>query len=83
MGLSIASRFKGEGCKVADVSRTIKDDLKNTAHKVIACSVTPEEVTRAFEEVEKDLGIPNVVVYNGMTYLLSIVAVLVQDITFD
>ncbi len=65
VGLAIASKFKQEGYKVAAVSRTIKDDLKKVADKTISASLTPEEVQKVFEEVEKDLGPPNVVVYNG------------------
>ena len=65
VGLAVANKFKQEGYKVAAVSRTIKDDLKQVAHKTIASSLTPEAVTDAFKEVEKDFGPPNVVVYNG------------------
>lgn len=65
VGLSLARKFKQEGYKVAAVSRTIKDDLKKVADKTIASSVTPERVTKIFEEVQKDLGPPNVVIYNG------------------
>lgn len=65
VGLSIASKFKQEGYKVAAVSRNPKDDLKKIAHKAIASNLTPEEVLKVFEEVERDLGPPNVVVYNG------------------
>ena len=66
VGLSLATRFKQEGYKVAAVSRTIKDDLKTVAHKTIASSVTPDQVTEIFAEVEKDLGTPSVVIYNGL-----------------
>ncbi|KAL8787188.1 MAG: hypothetical protein Q9195_007879 [Heterodermia aff. obscurata] len=69
VGLSIARKFKQEGYKVAAVSRTIKDDLKQIADKTIASSLTPEEVEKIYSEVEKDLGSPNVVVYNA--YSLS------------
>ena len=65
VGLSIASKFKQEGYKVVAVSRTIKEELKEVADKTFASSLTPEEVLRIYEEVEKDLGTPNVVIYNG------------------
>ena len=65
VGLSIASKFQQEGYKVAAVSRTIKDDLKMFARKTIASSLTSEEVEKAFAEVEKELGPPSVVIYNG------------------
>ena len=65
VGLALASKFKQEGYKVAAVSRTIKDDLKKVAHKTISSSLTPEEVEKICTEVEKDLGPPNVVIYNG------------------
>ncbi|KAI9705867.1 MAG: hypothetical protein M1836_005273 [Candelina mexicana] len=70
VGLSIASKFKQEGYKVAAVSRTIKDDLKKVADKTIASSLSPEEVQKDFGEVEKELGPPNVIVYNA--YSLSV-----------
>ncbi|KAL8827461.1 MAG: hypothetical protein Q9191_003172 [Dirinaria sp. TL-2023a] len=65
VGLSIASKFKQQGYKVAAVSRTIKDDLKEVAHQTISSSLTPEEVSKAFQQVEQGLGPPNVVVYNA------------------
>ena len=65
VGLAIARKFKQEGYKVAAASRTIKDDLKQIADKTIANILTPEEVETIYSEVEKDLGPPTVVVYNG------------------
>lgn len=72
VGLAIASKFRQEGYKVAAVSRTIKDPLQQVAHKTIASSITPEAVANAFKEVEKDLGPPNVVVYNGRSTHLAL-----------
>ena len=66
VGLSIASKFQKEGYKVAAVSRTIKEDLRKVAHKTIESSLTPKGVTEIFEDVEKEFGPPNVVVYNGL-----------------
>ena len=65
VGLSVAQKFKDNGYAVAAVSRTVKDELKEVAHKTIACSITPEEVPKIFAKVEKELGIPSVVIYNG------------------
>ena len=65
VGLAIARKFKQEGYKIAAVSRTIKDDLKELADKPIASSLTPEEVQRIYSEVETDLGAPSAVIYNG------------------
>ena len=65
VGLSVAQKFKDNSYAVAAVSRTIKDELKEVAHKTIACSVTPEEVPKIFAEVEKELGPPSVVIYNS------------------
>ena len=65
VGLAIARKFKQEGYKVAAVSRTIKDDLKQIADKAIASSLTPEEVQKIYSEVENDLGPPSAVIYNG------------------
>ena len=68
VGLSIASKFKKEGYKVAAVSRTVKEELEKIADKTIESSLTAEEVTKIFEKVEKELGPPNVVVYNGLSF---------------
>ena len=65
VGLSVARKFKDNGYAVAAVSRTVKDELKEVAHKTIACSITPQEVPKIFAEVEKELGIPSVIIYNG------------------
>ena len=67
VGLSVISKFHSEGYKVAAVARTVKDDLKKAADKVITADLSgdPSNVTKIFEEVEKELGNPNVVVYNG------------------
>ena len=67
VGLAVARKFKQQGYKVAAVSRTIKEDLKQVADKTIASSLTPEEVKAIYSEVEKDLGPPNVVIYNGQS----------------
>ena len=65
VGLSIASKFKREGYEVVAVSRTIREELKKVSKKTFASSLLPEEVLKIYEEVEKDLGTPNVVIYNG------------------
>ena len=67
VGLSIARKFKQEGYKIAAVSRTIKDDLKQVADKTIASNLNPDEVESIFSQVEKDLGVPSVVIYNGQS----------------
>jgi NAD(P)-dependent dehydrogenase (short-subunit alcohol dehydrogenase family) len=61
------SKFRSEGYKVAAVARTVKDDLKKAADKVITADLSgdPSNIAKIFEEVEKELGSPSAVVYNG------------------
>ena len=66
VGLSVARKFAAENWKVAAVARTIKDEVKQTAHQVLVADFTDSEgISKIFGEVEAKLGIPNVVVYNG------------------
>ena len=62
-----------QGWKVAVATRSLKDDLKKVAQQVLQVDFTdPGAVAGVFEKVEKELGMPNVVVYNGkMVTLLT------------
>ena len=65
VGLSVVKKFASEGYKVAAVARTPKDDLKSAAHLVISADLSKDPVEPIFEQVQKELGTPSVVVYNG------------------
>ncbi|OCL06394.1 hypothetical protein AOQ84DRAFT_432630 [Glonium stellatum] len=67
VGLSVIKKFRSEGYKIAAVARTLRDDLKTITDKAIAADLSsdPSNIARIFEEVEKELGVPTVVVYNA------------------
>jgi NAD(P)-dependent dehydrogenase (short-subunit alcohol dehydrogenase family) len=66
IGAQLASAFEARGYKIALGSRSA-DASQNTDSKVhVKVDLSkPESVKSAFEQVEKGLGAPGVVVYNG------------------
>ncbi len=69
LSASIARRFAREGMKVALAARSVQKFAaltKEVGAQAFACdAVDPEQVARLFDEVEKALGAPDVVVYNA------------------
>jgi NAD(P)-dependent dehydrogenase (short-subunit alcohol dehydrogenase family) len=65
VGLSAASHFENLGFKVAAVSRRISARDHPTYLTINADLTEPESIQYIFEKVRKDLGEPNVVIYNG------------------
>jgi NAD(P)-dependent dehydrogenase (short-subunit alcohol dehydrogenase family) len=69
LSASIARRFAREGMRVAVAARNVQklaDFTKETGAQAFACDAAdPQQVTRLFDEVEKSLGAPDVVVYNA------------------
>jgi NAD(P)-dependent dehydrogenase (short-subunit alcohol dehydrogenase family) len=68
LSASLARLFAAEGFTIALAARQI-DKLKPlseeiAAHRFVADASQPEDVNRLFDEVEQQLGIPTVVVYN-------------------
>lgn len=64
-GLATAEKFAKEGYKVAAVSNHPSAELKETAHLILPTEWTnPSSVETVFETVTKELGAPNVVIYN-------------------
>ena len=67
IGWSVAEKFKAEGYKVAVGSRR-PDIFKVRQEGFLPVSVdlgSVQSIEEAFEKVTKELGVPNVVVYNG------------------
>jgi NAD(P)-dependent dehydrogenase (short-subunit alcohol dehydrogenase family) len=71
-GAAFARALHGAGYRVAmlsrktDLSSRIAAELGSADAKAYACDASrPEEVTRAFGEVDKGLGHPEVLVYNA------------------
>ena len=68
VGTAVAKKFASNGYKVAKAARSLSDGVqKDGSHHVRADLSNPENVPRIFHEVKKNLGIPNIVVYNGLS----------------
>ncbi|MBA2413696.1 MAG: SDR family NAD(P)-dependent oxidoreductase [Burkholderiaceae bacterium] len=75
LGWALAKRFSRAGMRVAAVARDV-DKLKELADaegsadiRLERCDVAhPAEVARFFERVEKELGVPGIVVFNAGAY---------------
>jgi NAD(P)-dependent dehydrogenase (short-subunit alcohol dehydrogenase family) len=66
IGKSIAQKFANTGFKVAIASRSLDPELVktvNSSHKVDFSN--PASVKDLFASVKAELGVPNVVIYNG------------------
>lgn len=67
VGASVAKAFAEKGYKIALASRTVKKEDSNPNEFHIACDLSdPLSVLDVFTKVKETLGIPSVVVYNGM-----------------
>lgn len=68
IGWAVAGKFKDEGYKVAVGSRNPNiERATSDGFLPVSVDVTKSEsVELAFGKVKEELGIPNVVVYNGM-----------------
>ncbi len=77
LGAALARRFAGDGLPVAIVSRdpagmtSLSDELAQRAPvRLLACDATePEQVEALFEEVERNLAPPEVVIYNAGAFV--------------
>ena len=66
IGVATVTKFKAEGYKVAAASRNPVNEIRNEADlTLVADFEDPSCIAGIFEKVEKELGVPNVVVYNG------------------
>ena len=66
VGGATAQLFAKHGYKVATVSRTAKKDGSSDAPLSIAADFTnPRSIPAVFAQVKGELGMPNVVIYNG------------------
>ena len=67
IGQHVARAFASQGYKHALAARSLKEE-DSTAEEMKICSdfSDPESVVKAFAKVEAQMGIPSVVVYNGM-----------------
>jgi NAD(P)-dependent dehydrogenase (short-subunit alcohol dehydrogenase family) len=67
IGKSLVSKFSSQGYKVAIASRTLHPELVKSAHTSVKADFTdPSSIKSIFDKVKSDIGIPDVVIFNGM-----------------
>ena len=67
LGLDIAKAFAAKGYKIAGVSRSGRlEGIDHDFELVSADMSKPGSVEQAFAQVKERLGLPSVVIYNGM-----------------
>ncbi|CAK7213768.1 hypothetical protein SBRCBS47491_001917 [Sporothrix bragantina] len=64
VGQAVASAFAAEGYRIAVVSRSAKDGNASYLH-IKGDLANPSSVAGIFDQVKKELGVPQVVVYNA------------------
>ena len=65
IGLSTVGLYKGQGYKIVCVARTTKPSIEAQSDLCLKADFTnPESLKDVFDQVERKVGIPNVVIYN-------------------
>lgn len=73
IGLATIKKFSSEGYKVAVVSRNPSKELQEAADLVVPANLKdPEQIKPVFERVIQELGVPHVVIYNGMCVCMCV-----------
>lgn len=66
IGQAVARTFASKGYKVALAARSLREaDSTDKQLNITSDLANPDDVVNAFTKVNKELGIPSVVVYNG------------------
>jgi NAD(P)-dependent dehydrogenase (short-subunit alcohol dehydrogenase family) len=74
VGLHVAKHFSTKGYKTALVARNPGKDIIEAADLVVKADFSgPKGIKAVFKEVKEKLGVPNVVVYNGVFFECSVV----------
>jgi NAD(P)-dependent dehydrogenase (short-subunit alcohol dehydrogenase family) len=70
VGSAVAQKFLKNGFKVALAYRTLKPTTDETKEflQIKADFSDPSTIASVFAEVKEKLGVPNVVVYNGLYF---------------
>lgn len=67
IGQSVADAFAAKGYHVAQAARSVQDGFGENSYLNIKLDLSnTQAVEAAFARVTKELGIPSVVVYNGL-----------------
>lgn len=72
VGDHVGRAFAAKGYKIALAARSVKEQ-DSTPDKLLIRGdfADPESITSIFTKVKSQLGVPHVVVYNGMHYFLA------------
>lgn len=66
VGKSLVQKFSSQGFKVAIASRNPRPDIVSLANTSVTADFSqPSSIKSIFEKVKSELGVPNVVIYNG------------------
>ena len=69
IGLSVAYAFSIKGYKVALAARSLEDGFSTEGYLHVRLDLSnTADIEVAFGKVKKSLGIPSVVVYNGLSH---------------
>jgi len=72
IGQGVARTFASKGYKVALAGRSLREECSTDDQLNITSDFSnPDDVVNAFTRVKKVLGIPSVVVYNGISWRRS------------
>lgn len=69
IGKALIQKFSSNGFKVAIASRTIHPEVAAAADSSAKADFAdPSSIKSIFENVTSELGVPNVVIYNGLSF---------------
>ncbi|THV63906.1 NAD(P)-binding protein [Aureobasidium pullulans] len=72
IGASSVKLFKSKGYKVASVARTIRKEVAEHSDLVMTADFSdPTTIKGIFETVEREIGVPNVVIYNPYSWSIG------------
>jgi NAD(P)-dependent dehydrogenase (short-subunit alcohol dehydrogenase family) len=72
VGDHVGRAFAAKGYKIALAARSVKEE-DSTSDKLLVRGdfADPESITSIFTKVQSQLGVPHVVIYNGMYYAFA------------
>jgi NAD(P)-dependent dehydrogenase (short-subunit alcohol dehydrogenase family) len=80
VGDHVGRAFAAKGYKIALAARSVKEQ-DSTSDKLLVRGdfADPESITSIFTKVRSQLGVPHVVIYNGMYHVFA----LIHKLTFN
>lgn len=72
IGLSVANAFAAKGYKIALAARSLEEGVGEDGYLRLKIDLAKtEEIQKVFTQVKEKLGVPSVVVYNGLSIRTS------------